>query len=331
MDALEIETSSTNAQERKDPPAREVPALGRVHVVINQRAGTVLGLGAEALKSRLERAFGDRGIETEIEIVPPRDVGRAIEAARDRRVDAILVGGGDGSQRTAAHLLKGSTVALGVLPLGTMNRLARDLGIPLDAEGAANALADAEIRDIDVGEVNGRLFLCNSLMGLPLAYAEERQRLRGKPAFERLTGYVRIVYRLIRMRSRIAIEIDDGASGERIRALTLAVSNNAYAAEPSLTLRRESLDAGELGVYVARHPTGFALGIALLRALLGRWRTDPHVTEKRAHKLVIRTKSRRIRLSNDGEVEEFRTPLVYKSHPRSLRVLVPRTSTPAGA
>ncbi len=237
------------------------------------------------------------------------------------------MGGGDGTQRTGAHLLKGSDTALAVLPLGTMNRLARDLGIPIDAEAATAALADGEIRTIDMGEVNGRYFLCNSLMGLPLAYAEERQRLRGKGTFERATGYARVVYRLIRMRRRIALVIDDGDAGERIRALTLAVSNNVYADEPSLTLRRATLEGGELGVYVARHPTGFRLGIAIVRALLGRWRTDPHLTERRAHKLVIRTPSRRVRLSNDGEIEEFMTPLVYKSHPKSLRVLAPRVQS----
>ena len=213
--------------------------------------------------------------------------------------------------------------ALGILPLGTLNRLARDLNIPLDLEQAASALAHAEMRQIDMAELNGRPFTCNSLIGLPPIYSRQRQRQRGQPLIPRIRGYASVMRHIARSRRKLTIVVDDGVERRKVRALSIAISNNLYSDEAGVMLKRPVLDRGELGVFVSRHENGFGLAVAFVRAMLGRLRSDPKMEVSIAHKLEISTRKRALRVSNDGEVEIIETPLRYRSLPKSLKVLAP--------
>lgn len=302
----------------------------RIHAIINGRAGTVLGLGLsrESLRAKLDAALSVTGHEVTIDILDPADISAAIAQALRSDPDAIVVGGGDGTIRTAATLLKGSSTALGILPLGTLNRLARDLEIPLDLDGAAAALAHAEIRVIDMAELNGRPFLCNSLIGLPPIYSRQRQRQRGQPLIPRIRGYISVLRHIARSRRKLTIVVDDGTERRKVRALSTAVSNNVYADAAGVMLRRPALDRGELGIYVSRHESGLALAVAFLRAMLGLWRSDPNLEEAIAHKCEMSSSKAALRVSNDGEVEIVATPLRYRSLPKSLKVLAPAPPSP---
>lgn len=302
----------------------------RIHAIINGRAGTVLGLGLsrESLRAKLDAALSVTGHEVTIDILDPADISAAIAQALRSDPDAIVVGGGDGTIRTAATLLKGSSTALGILPLGTLNRLARDLEIPLGLDGAAAALAHAEIRVIDMAELNGRPFLCNSLIGLPPIYSRQRQRQRGQPLIPRIRGYISVLRHIARSRRKLTIVVDDGTERRKVRALSTAVSNNVYADAAGVMLRRPALDRGELGIYVSRHESGLALAVAFLRAMLGLWRSDPNLEETIAHKCEMSSSKAALRVSNDGEVEIVATPLRYRSLPKSLKVLAPAPPSP---
>lgn len=295
----------------------------RIHAIINGRAGSVLGLDHTALIERLRTALGEAGNQVEIEIVEPVDLNASIARALTTKPDAIVVGGGDGTIRSAATLLKDSETALGILPLGTLNRLARDLNIPLDLEQAASALAHAEMRQIDMAELNGRPFTCNSLIGLPPIYSRQRQRQRGQPLIPRIRGYASVLRHIARSRRKLTIVVDDGVERRKVRALSIAVSNNLYADAAGVMLKRPVLDRGELGVFVSRHENGFGLAVAFVRAMLGRLGSDPKMEVSIAHKLEISTRKRALRVSNDGEVEIIETPLRYRSLPKSLKVLAP--------
>jgi diacylglycerol kinase family enzyme len=294
-----------------------------MHAIINGRAGTVLGLDKAALIERLRSALGETGNDVEIEIVEPVDLNAAIARALTGEPDAIVVGGGDGSIRSAATILKDSKTALGILPLGTLNRLARDLNIPLDLEQAASALAHASIREIDMAELNGRPFTCNSLIGLPPIYSRQRQRQRGQPLLPRIRGYASVLRHIARSRRKLTIVVDDGTERRKVRALSIAVSNNVYADVAGVVLTRPNLDRGELGVFVSRHKNGLAMALGFVRAMLGRWRSDPNLEVSVAHKLEISSRKPALRVSNDGEVEIIETPFRYRSLPKSLKVLAP--------
>ena len=296
----------------------------RVHAVINRRAGSALGYPVEQLASEAQAAFEEAGHEIEIHVVGPEDIEAALDKAVAADPDILVAGGGDGTIRSAASRLLGSTIALGVLPLGTINRLAHDLNIPLEPRAALRALASGGYREIDVAEVNGEIFLCNSMLGLPSEISQERQNLRGRPFWPRAVGYFKLLRTILASRRHLELSIDgDEKKSRRVRVLSLAVSNNVYRREPSLIFTREALDQGRLGVYIAKPHSGLGLLWVLARAALGFWTGDDRLDSLSARKVVIKTRKKRLRLSNDGEVETLKAPLYYQIHPKALKVFAP--------
>ncbi len=293
-------------------------------IIINERAGTVVGVSAEAVADSVAHHFVAAGHDVTCEIVKPESLGAVLARVRKEQPEVLIVGGGDGTARCAAAALVDTPTALGVLPLGTINRLARDLTIPLDTDEAAKALARGRVALIDVAEVNERIFLCNAIFGPTTRFSMERQKLRGKPALERLRGYVMVVRDVLRRRRRTPVYIDDGTGALHLRVLSLVVTNNPYSNEASLTMRRPELDAGALAVYAARHSSGWAMAAAGVKAALGRLAGDPNVLQVHAPRLTIGIAEKSsVALSIDGEVEQLSTPLVFTIRPKALRVLVP--------
>ena len=131
----------------------------RVMAIVNSGAGS--GSAGEIDAEKLRKLFLDAGIEADVRIVPGDQVGEAAEEAVRSGVDAVVAGGGDGTIRAVAAHLAGGPIPLGVLPVGTLNHFARDLGIPLDLPEAVGVIAQGAIHDLDVGEVNGEVFVNN--------------------------------------------------------------------------------------------------------------------------------------------------------------------------
>jgi diacylglycerol kinase family enzyme len=301
-----------------DGPATR-PRL-KVHALINRNAGTALDLTEAAIRDAVTTAFASAGHRISIEHLSPAEIEPAIARAAASDADVIIIGGGDGTVRTAARHLMGTNKALGILPLGTMNRLAKDLEIPLDVAEAATFLARAQPTRIDIGIVNDSIFLCNSVMGVPLRYSVTRARLRGRPATTRLPRYFSSIRDVLSARDKISVLVDDGAQQMRLRALSIVVTNNGYD-EATPWLRRPQLDAGHLTMYVSSHRSGLGMVKALALALLGIWSGDPNVTKLTGSEFTIRSPRRRKRLANDGEVGKFQTPLQYRIAAQALTVL----------
>lgn len=301
----------------------------RTHTIVNCQAGTALDLSPDGIESKVAQAFRNAGHDARVECVEPKSLVDAIAAAAKSDIDALIIGGGDGSVRAAAEHLIGTNKALGVLPLGTMNRFARDLNIPLDIDRALETLAAGHAIPVDVAAVNGQIFLCNSMFGLPAGFAQQRQQLRGKAAPERLKGYVRILRQMLASTRMISIAVDKGDELRRMRALSVVVTSNEYDEVPSLMLTKASMDRGYLSLYAARHKNGWALSVAVARAMLGLWKSDPEVEKVSAKAFTIRMPRRSVHLTNDGEVESFETPLRYTIQPAGLRALCPPTANAA--
>ena len=108
----------------------------RIHAILNRNAGTIIGAGAEVFEQKLAETFKNAGHDITVETVEPKQIGGRFRDAAERDYDALIIGGGDGSVNAAAAVLLDHRTALGILPLGTMNRLARDLGLSADVDAA---------------------------------------------------------------------------------------------------------------------------------------------------------------------------------------------------
>lgn len=300
--------------------------MRRVAVVINARAGGLLG--RENAAGEVAAHLSAAGLDP---VVIPEDPGADLLTRLDRAIaagaDAVIIGGGDGSIAAAAQRLAGTETALGILPCGTMNLMAKDLRIPLELEAAAETLARGMVRAIDVAEVNGHVFLCNSVIGLPAALGRHRERhrgARGPAAWLRIgLAAMRGFWRYPPLRLHIAA---GQAPPRTMRLRALAVANNAYAEGPGLLFTRERLDRGELVLYLAHRFGAWWAVRKLLGMALGAWRGGTDLDERRMARVTIGSSRRVLRVMNDGEGLLLAPPLRYAIRPRALKVIVPRAA-----
>lgn len=298
----------------------------RLAVIVNVHAGAVRRLGADACRASLEEAFAGKGIEADIAFVEGDEIGkrsaRALASARAGRLDAVAVGGGDGTIRTVAAILAGSDVPLGVLPFGTLNHFAKDLGLPLDPAGAAATITASNAIPVDVGEVNGELFINNSSVGIyPYVVADrERQQAAGRPKWlAMIFALFRAARRFPRRRLRVLAE----GIVKPYRTPVLFVGNNRYGENFMSWGRGGPPTDGLLHLYVAKAEGPFALLWVAIRAIVGAARLVRGLDVVEARTAEVRSRASRLRVALDGEVTTLETPLRYRSREKALRVFVP--------
>lgn len=251
-----------------------------------------------------------------------RDIERHAREAIADGATLIAAGGGDGTVNSIAGLLAGTRVILGVLPMGTLNHFAKDLGIPSDIEEAVRVLGDGRVVTVDVGEVNGRVFVNNSGLGLypDMVHQRERWTQGASKWFAAVWEGVRALMRYRLLGVRIVV------NGEKMlrRTPSIMVGNNAYALQALASPTRPRLDAGVLSLYVP-HPTGrLRLVWFAIQALLWRSLPDSDFDATLTDSLIIESRRHQLRLSLDGEVTTMAPPLTYRSRAGALQVMTPK-------
>ena len=289
-------------------------------VVMNRSAG-----GPDDPQARIVELFKMQGEDPRIaQPNGSRDIAAVAREAAESGEQIVVAAGGDGTISAVAAALAGTGKILGVLPVGTLNHFAKDLGIPLDLETVVWIIRDGETAVVDVGEVNGRIFINNSSLGIyphivSRREAQQERLSRGKwPAFFWAT--IQALRRFPFLDLRIAFE------GRQIsrRTAFLFVGNNEYEIAGFNLGSRACVNAGKLGLYLTHRTGRFGLFRLAFHALFGRVDQAKDfdvfcVTEAR-----IETRKRRLLVALDGEVERMETPLQYRMRPAALQVLVPR-------
>jgi len=235
----------------------------------------------------------------------------------------IIIGGGDGTISAAASALADTDTVLGILPLGTLNHFARDLGIPTKIEDAVELIARQPGRLVDVAEMNGRLFINNSAIGLyPLMVIDRDLQRRRLGRSKRLAMIVASLRTLARFNhQRLSLTINDQEA--RIDTPLLFVGNNEYRTDIGAAGQRESIEDGKLSVYVMRKKTRRGLIAASIRALFNRSRADDMVRIEGVERLRVSSRKRQLAVSLDGEVVRAEPPLDYRIRKKALRVIAP--------
>jgi diacylglycerol kinase family enzyme len=301
--------------------------VDRVAVVYNARSGALLTGVAQSWEDQLTELFSRRDVAIELRAFDPHTLAADTRELLAGEPDALIVAGGDGTVRAVAERMLGSDVPLGVLPAGTMNVLARDLGVPNDLDQAVEALLDAPVDRIDVATVNGQAFLCSSTLAMMPHLGRLRERARGQRglgALRPLGAAVRLVRRYPRM--RLTIVVDDHRYEARTRAAV--VSCNPLAAGPPPMPGRDRLDAGRLAVYVTHDRTNWDLVAVATKLFHGSWQQDARI---RAYEgTTVQVSSSNLALMSvmsDGEIAQLSMPLRYEIQPRALAVLAPKVAT----
>lgn len=287
--------------------------------ILNAAAGPGHGLG---LAVEITRLFAEVG--TAVTVVTVADgAGIAFEARQAiERGHLIVAGGGDGTVNAVASTLAGTDRVLGVLPLGTCNHFAKDLGLPLDLRSAVRCALTGRVRTVDVGEVNGQMFLNNSSLGL-YPHLVTGRIAEQKQGHRKLVALAMAAVGCLRHPQSLLVSLRlDGVEAPARRTPLLFVGNNRYCIKGPQMGGRTRLDRGELWMCVA-HDAGYAelLGMTV-RALAGHLHQGDLEMRSMAD-LWVGTKQRKVDVAWDGEVTKMRPPLRYRIHPAALRVMAP--------
>lgn len=288
-------------------------------VLVNREAGTAAQLTAEPLDQRLGRAFAAAGRGAEIRAVAGHELPEALERAR-RADRPVIVAGGDGTVSSAVQLFAGTGIPLGIVPLGTYNLLARDLGMSLDVEEAALQLAGARETKVDLGRMGRRYFHTLAGIGFFSRVARERASIRRRLPGAKVIGAAISAFRSLSRGGSLDIEVYDGTRTEAFRTPAVLITNNLL--DPG-TWRRPRLGEGRLGIAILRGDVPHPLLRGGFAALTGTWRDSPDVISRASSCFVVTSKRPRLFLSLDGEPTRPRTPLRFQTVPGVLTCLAP--------
>jgi diacylglycerol kinase family enzyme len=292
-----------------------------IEVILNRRSGT---LDKHALAGRIQSFLAERGLMSRVHVTASgTDVPLLARQAASGDADIIVAGGGDGTIATVAEHIAGTDKVLGVLPLGTFNYFARNLGIPLEHDGALEVLARGASVSVDVGEVNGNLFLNNSNIGLYPAVLEQRESAYRRFGRSQWSAYLSVLRVLVQPPGLLNLTISADGHLLARRTPLLFIGTNAFQMDSFGIVGRDCLDSRQLTLYVTR-PLG-ALGLLRLavRALVRGLRGAREFEAMCAGEILVGMRRQRVRVAMDGEVRVIETPLRYRLRRGALRVVVP--------
>lgn len=277
----------------------------------------------EEAKAHIARISAELGGDVKVVVTKRGDDIAALAAlALGEHRHPVVAGGGDGTVSAVAGKLAGTDAPLGVLPMGTLNHFAKDAGIPLNLAAAVRNLFTGQVTRVDVGEVNGRVFVNNSGVGFYPHFVRQREEQERHGHVKRvafmlaLRAMVRRYFRL-----RIKVGMNQAEALEHVTPF-LFVGNNRYQTSGLHIGARSRLDLGRLWVCTAPSLGRRDVLPAAMRTLAGG-ATDQELSAFEAQELWVEPGTARVNVSTDGEVSIMDAPLHYRIRPQALGVVVP--------
>ena len=262
------------------------------------------------------------GLEV-IDLTRELDLQQTIRDRVCRGAKIVVAAGGDGTIHHVIQTLVHSDAVLGVIPIGTYNHFAKDLGIPLDWREALEVACSGVTRQIDAARINERFFVNNASIGLyPELVARREEHGRNYPRWKaRLYAF----YRTMRKYPHVTLTVEAEHRHEVIKTHVFMISNNSYdLSRVGIEAPRDRMTEGRLSVYWLPHISRWELTKFVSRFLAGRLRETPGFRFFRTLTMRVQSSRGRLKVGIDGELFTLDTPLVVTSVPQSLLVKVPR-------
>jgi diacylglycerol kinase family enzyme len=285
---------------------------------MNPRAGS-FSAGDE---SRLRTLAAENGLRV-IEVRPDIDIRAIVRAALEARLRAFVVAGGDGSIHYVAQGLVGTEGVLGVIPVGSVNHLARDLELPVNDWRAAFEIAvRGSVRQIDVGRINGQYFLNSVMLGIYPAISEFRERFRSMHS--RWGAYLKAIRLAMHHFPHVTLVVEHDGRVETLRTQMFVVAVNAYdLSQTGVVSPKTTFNDGRLAMYSLSFMSRLQFIGVVAKYLRGRMSDVPGFRSIRTTNLRLDTGKGRLRVSIDGELVDLDTPLQLAAVPASLLVRGP--------
>ena len=290
----------------------------RITVVLNPSAGKQ----SATLEEHVRSVLLSTGCDAEWRRADGASFAQEAQAALHRGSNMIVAAGGDGSVSAAASALVGTNAELGVLPIGTLNHFAKDVGIPLDLEKAAEAIVAGRTISVDVGDVNGRSFINNASIGMYASLISERatmQRVgRGKWVAHGLAAM-----RVWQRYRHHPVVLSVNGTRRAARTPFVFVGNTEYHLSGLELGGRKALTGGQLHVCMAPGMNRRGVAWMILSAIFSDISRLEAFESFTTPDVTLDAGVPRARTSLDGEVLMLANPLTFRIRPHALRVRVP--------
>src|SRR5215210_305323 len=297
----------------------------RIAVIVNRGAGSVVS--GELSAEKLRQMFLEGGTEADVHVIPGEEICDTARAAVAGGAEAVVAGGGDGTIRAVASVLAGGPVPLGILPLGTLNHFAGDLKIPTDLEAAIRLIPTGEVKALDIGEVNGEIFLNNSSLGFypPIVQARDQEMRRSRHG--KWVSMAIATFKLLPKLSSLHVRISSGDWQVERKTEVVFVGNCEYEMSAFSHGAPNRLESGNLYLYLARSRSRLGLIGLALAGLVRDIKETRSVEDWRLPEFKIEVRKKRsIPVAFDGEVTLMKSPLLYRTRPHDLKVILPPDS-----
>ena len=206
----------------------------------------------EEAQAHIARISDELGVRARVVVTRKGDNISSLAArALSENGHLVVAGGGDGTVSAVAGVLAGTNAAIGVLPMGTLNHFAKDVGIPRHLEAAVRNIFTGQVTNVDVGEVNGHVFVNNSGIGFYPHFVRQREEQEQHGHVKRV-AFVLALRSVVRryFRLRMKLHMDQAEALEHVTPF-LFVGNNRYQTSGLEIGTRSRLDSGQLWVCTA--------------------------------------------------------------------------------
>jgi diacylglycerol kinase family enzyme len=290
-----------------------------IGIILNPRSGYVSRHGVDHVCSLIRQTLPKARVHI---LQKHDDVAARCAALVEAGVRCIAAAGGDGTVNSVAHNLVGTATPLGVIPVGTLNHFARDVGVGRNVEAALRILAHGYAMPVDVATVNDHVFVNNSSIGLYPRMVEIRERYEKR--LGKWPALIEATLLIVREAQPSVVQITDGDNRLTVRTELIFVGNNQYEVDLLHLGKRTRIDAGELCCFILEVPGRVSLWRHIFRYLRDKQPKRHFLRSLEATELAVIPRSRgRVEVAADGEVFHLTAPLRYRVLSRALQVVVP--------
>lgn len=323
LDRTSLETPMSNPTITPDTP---------YYFVLNSRSGKS---DAPRAKETMERMLKEARRPHEFFMIEePGQIASVAERAAQHAVatnGVVIASGGDGTLAATAQAVLPTERPFGIIPNGTFNYFGRAQNVPEDIEAAMRIVLDPTLRKVQVGTVNGRIFLVNASLGLYPKLLQDRERYTRQYGRKRAVAMWSGIVSLLRGYRQLLLEIEVDGQRQTVRTPTLFIGNNHLQLDRVGIPEADDVREHRLaGIMVKPVSSGQLLWLGL-RGALGRLGDDDRVMNFSFQRLKVTavrgTQSRRIEVATDGERAWMQTPLTFAVASQPLLLLSPKDET----
>jgi diacylglycerol kinase family enzyme len=296
------------------------PITRMAHVIMNRDSGAH---DSTALTRDIETAFEAHRWQVEFVLAGRYDLRSRTQEAVARAPGTIVVAGGDGTINTVASTCVEAERPLGLIPAGTFNYIARNLGVPTEVSQAVAVIVNGRVRHADIGEINGRIFLNNAGIGLYARMLERREKDKRRFGRRRTVAFFSGMRSLLSAHPLNAVELVADGQTERHLTTTLFFGCNALQLEDFSLAAAECVRQQKLAVLSLQLRNRWEAIVAACAALMGRLDQAYTTNTFCASRVRVQTRRRVLKVAIDGEIVLLGSPLDVRLRPGALRVFAP--------